>query len=94
MNITMYGDGNQAGKTQSNYMAGKFCNTCSQMTTTRCTKAIMAAASTSKADDIEAAAFAQTVLEGLSLCWAFVESAPNDRSRSTCNKYGIGTSVT
>ena len=93
MVVTMNGDGNQASKTQSNYTAGKFCNTCSQAHTKRCTRVIIAAASSSVADDVRAASYAQSVLESLSLCWAYIEGYPNDRSRSTCNKYGIGTSV-
>ena len=93
MVITMNGDGNQASKTQSNYKAGKFCNTCSQAHTNRCTRTIIAATGSTTADDAVAASRAQIVLERLALCWAYIEGSPNDRSNSTCNKWGIGTSV-
>ena len=84
--IEMIGDSSQASTAQSNYEAGKFCSSCTQADTTRCTRAIMIAAYSAGGSPSNI----ELVLQRFSLCFA---GPPNNKSAATCNKYGIGTTV-
>ena len=85
LTISMYGDRSQGRKTQSNHEARKFCVTCNQADTPRCTRMIMRIAGMQGGTS-----GIENILKQYSLCNA---GSPNDKSSSTCNKYNIGTSV-
>ena len=92
MIIDMYGDGNQAYQTQENYKAGKFCTTCNQMDSERCSRMILAVAvNTFKNEDAATKmAKVEVVLKKLSI---LIAGDVTGKTSTTCNKYNIGTSV-
>ena len=82
------GDQSQEEQARDNYRAGKFCITCSQMDSNRCSRVIYTIASQEFNDE----ASKLTVMRKLGICIAGGQD-PTDKASITCSKYNIGSSL-